>query len=896
MSERPTPPLLDGFLTALRASQIVGEERLAPIIAAAGSAGPAELATQLVAAGVLSRWQADYLLSGQAALRVGNYLLTGRTGQDALGERFSAVQESLGRTVELQVLPEAMTAGDENIARFLATARKLTRFDHPAVLHLYDIAEHKGRLFMVSERFDPTGASDSPVADDASAARLGAVRSLLDAVRQIHAEGFTHGSLDARSVKLGYSGLPRIDGLAVNVLQRELVSRSMLETDDGRRMADWNAVATIAGSWLGDKPSSAGLTPAHHQALLKALGELKSSSDPSARAEAIADRITSLLASLEVTALSRNAKPASLSKPLQPATPTQAGRAKTAAAPDRTVRSSPGKKSSGIPAANQLPSKTRSRWAIPTAISLLTMTALALGWVVFFRDSTGSTRKPGKGEPLTAANRGPTSGQSAMPNRAPESSPEARTAPESTSSKVEENGLPDDDDPVAGQLASTDQRRMPETESSARPETAEVTREPSDVELDVAVASGPEATPAPGDAASPAPAVPPAVQDPAPSYGGKPDPFLIPGGSPAPSASPGTTLEPPLGADSQAPTNASPVADLPVTADLRDAAMRETQQLFPLPPAYASDALELSLESDPDTMGKGKNFFRLRSAGDGWDVHWSRKEDDEEQISAGRFGMDADQQLTFVWDAAIDAEHAANCLVNATLVLRAGDRVHRVGLREPIPFAGPAIDPETLDSEVKIEIPWLPKSEAVTVELGELYAEAGWGAGTMVENATFADKQPAGIFLKATPPERLIWLALDAEIKARTEFRFQVQTLAGGKVTNLKARDFSALIESLQANQVAWQARVAQAEQNYQNAVYGTKGDMEDAFKQAKKDLAAAVELTQIGFEHETWIKGLMGKPLPLRIIYSTGERSVELARSTGWEQLPSTPASSRND
>ncbi len=896
MTDPKLLPVTDALLTALRASQIAGDERLVPVLAAAGTTSPAEIATRLVSEGILSRWQADYLLSGQPSLRIGNYLLTGRTGQDALGERFTAIQESLGRTVELQVLPESMTAGSENVERFLVTARRLTRFDHPAVLHLYDIAEHKDRLFIVSEHGAVAGAAELPGADDKAQVGLRAVQALLDAVSQIHAQGFSHGSLDGQSVRLSPAGQVKIDRLAANVLQRELVSRSLLETDEGRRGADWKAVAKIATNWLRESSTGLTLPDAHRQALVKALADLASSSDPAKRAKAIGDRIGDLLARLDRAFESRPQESAGPATPPEPRSESRTGR--PAAAPSIEKAPEP-KRPAAAPkspraAPARLEAKSRQRWAVATAISLLSIAALAVGWFVFLRGAPGSSHQNRKGDLERVANRRETSTRSIGSTRsirsdaAPSTGPAGETAPGAAASSIPpDNTAEIRREPGSVDLSiSDDQVASPVDSGQPEAATVDPTSNPLATVTEALATSPDTADSAPSAATGLAP-----TQDPLPSPGGdNPDPFTIPGGTAAVATDPGTASVPLSTSGSESLAAEKPVMELPIAINLRDASVRDSQQLCPLPPAFASDALELSLESDPGTMGKGKNHFKTRRRGEGWSVLWSRKQDEGEQVAVGQFSMDGEKNLTYVWDTAIDGEHAANCLVNATLVMRAGARVHRAVLREPVQFAAPAIDAETLASEVRVELPWLPKSDALTVEIGELYAETGWGTGIMVDNETFADKKPAGIFLKATPPERLVWLALDADVKARTEFNLRVQTQAGGKLTSMKARDFGDLIGSLQANQVSWQANVVQAELNYRNAAFGTKGDMEDAFKQANKDLVAATALTQLGYEHDAWIKGLVGKPLPVRVIYSTGERSIELARSTGWELPP--PAS----
>jgi hypothetical protein len=120
--------------------------------------------------------------------------------------------------------------------------------------------------------------------------------------------------------------------------------------------------------------------------------------------------------------------------------------------------------------------------------------------------------------------------------------------------------------------------------------------------------------------------------------------------------------------------------------------------------------------------------------------------------------------------------------------------------------------------------------------------------------------------------------------------KLTVQTIAGGRMTDMKRKDLDSFIGMYRANHEALVVRANQAQVIAANAPYGSKTSTKDAAKQAGKDAEAGKAQRDLAFEHLGWIEGLIGKPVPVRVMYHLGEQSIELARSSGWD-VPQTSA-----
>lgn len=89
-----------------------------------------------------------------AGSRVGPYEIQSSLGAGGMGEVYRARDPRLGRDVAIKVLPAAWSADAERLQRFEQEARAAAALNHPNILAVFDIGQHDGSPYIVSELLD----------------------------------------------------------------------------------------------------------------------------------------------------------------------------------------------------------------------------------------------------------------------------------------------------------------------------------------------------------------------------------------------------------------------------------------------------------------------------------------------------------------------------------------------------------------------------------------------------------------------------------------------------------------------------------------------------------------------------------------------------------------------
>lgn len=86
--------------------------------------------------------------------QLGDYVLEKEIGQGGMGLVFSARQISLDRDVAVKVLPEGAMLDPKSIERFKNEARAAAQLQHPNIVPVYSIGDHRGIHFYAMRRID----------------------------------------------------------------------------------------------------------------------------------------------------------------------------------------------------------------------------------------------------------------------------------------------------------------------------------------------------------------------------------------------------------------------------------------------------------------------------------------------------------------------------------------------------------------------------------------------------------------------------------------------------------------------------------------------------------------------------------------------------------------------
>jgi serine/threonine-protein kinase len=186
------------FLEAVRAADLLTAPQLtrARGLAAAGSA--ADAARALVAAGVLTRFQAERLMTGRTdGFFLGQYAILEPIGRGPLSRVYKAKHRTMNRPVAVKVLAAELTRTADDRERIQAGVRAAGKLSHPNVVTAYDANEMHDRFYFVLEFVDGPNfdglvrrRGPLPVAEACEY-----VRQAASGLQHAHEKGMPHGDI-----------------------------------------------------------------------------------------------------------------------------------------------------------------------------------------------------------------------------------------------------------------------------------------------------------------------------------------------------------------------------------------------------------------------------------------------------------------------------------------------------------------------------------------------------------------------------------------------------------------------------------------------------------------------------------------------------------------------------
>src|SRR5438093_8325416 len=135
--------------------------------------------------------------------RLGLYEIVSPLGAGGMGEVYRARDTKLGRSVAVKVLPDALAADADRIARFEREAKALAALNHPHIAALYGMEESNGRHFLVMELVEGETLAErlqrGPMPVDEA---LKTATQIAEAHEEAHEIGYVHRDLKPANVKI----------------------------------------------------------------------------------------------------------------------------------------------------------------------------------------------------------------------------------------------------------------------------------------------------------------------------------------------------------------------------------------------------------------------------------------------------------------------------------------------------------------------------------------------------------------------------------------------------------------------------------------------------------------------------------------------------------------------
>src|SRR3989442_3283929 len=135
--------------------------------------------------------------------RLGLYELVADIGAGGMGEVYRARDTKLGRSVAVKVLPDALAADADRIARFEREAKALAALNHPHIAALYGMEESDSRHFLVMELVEGETLAERLLRGPMSVAdALKTALQIAEALEAAHEKGIVHRDLKPANVKI----------------------------------------------------------------------------------------------------------------------------------------------------------------------------------------------------------------------------------------------------------------------------------------------------------------------------------------------------------------------------------------------------------------------------------------------------------------------------------------------------------------------------------------------------------------------------------------------------------------------------------------------------------------------------------------------------------------------
>jgi Tol biopolymer transport system component len=143
--------------------------------------------------------------------RLGPYEITGQIGSGGMGEVYRATDTNLKRAVAIKVLPDAVAADPERLARFQREAEVLAALNHPHIAAIYGLERADSMTALVLELVEgPTLAdriAQGPIPVDEA---LSIAKQIADGLEAAHERGIIHRDLKPANVKVRPDGTVKV--------------------------------------------------------------------------------------------------------------------------------------------------------------------------------------------------------------------------------------------------------------------------------------------------------------------------------------------------------------------------------------------------------------------------------------------------------------------------------------------------------------------------------------------------------------------------------------------------------------------------------------------------------------------------------------------------------------
>lgn len=240
------------------------------------SADPRTVASQLVADGKLTKYQANALLHGRPHLLVDKYLILDLIDHGGMGTVFKAVHRPMGRIVALKTIRKQVFASERLVQRFQREVNLAAKLEHPNIVRAYDADQSGGVHFLVMEYVKGEDLAKHVQEKGPLSVRdaLRVVHHAALGLQHAHKQGIIHRDIKPNNLILENNGGVKVLDMGLACIDRREQCRLPTLNPAGARVSNRKTTKTdltAAGAMLG---TAAFMAP--EQALDSAVADTRS--------------------------------------------------------------------------------------------------------------------------------------------------------------------------------------------------------------------------------------------------------------------------------------------------------------------------------------------------------------------------------------------------------------------------------------------------------------------------------------------------------------------------------------------------------------------------------------------------------------------------------------------